>query len=273
MKKGGAESGPFSPRPLCLCVSSLTAVRKRRAIHQGSSGSLATGGRAAIGKGSIHQCALRSRFRQVEHPFHPPQITARGSEPADLETWPAESFQIVRNVSRARGGFWNPIRGSGFLLSASRGMAFQAKPRANFYSPLFGVSDARVSVAAAGSVSGSREGSCDRFCPVRGNDGQRLARLRRQVHFPAAGVARVMENRPAGKQTRPRRVLFSIPGAGLFFARAALRPSSITQHLIRQFTKNGPVPSSTLDVARCVYGFDSRSRSKETTTATSRKGV
>jgi hypothetical protein len=38
------------------------------------------------------------------------------------------------------GGFWNPIRGSGFLLPASRGMAFQAQPRANFYSPLFGVS-------------------------------------------------------------------------------------------------------------------------------------
>jgi hypothetical protein len=75
------------------------------------------------------------------NPFYPPRKTARGSKPADLETWPPESFQISRNVSRARGGFWNPIRGSGALLPASRGMAFQAKPRANFYSPLFGVSD------------------------------------------------------------------------------------------------------------------------------------
>jgi hypothetical protein len=100
----------------------------------------------------------------------------------------------------ARGGFWNPIRGSGFLLSASRGMAFQAQPRANFYSPLFGVSDARVSVAAAGSVFGSREGSCDRFCPVRVNDGPRLARVRRQVRFPAA-VGRACDGESTCRKT------------------------------------------------------------------------
>jgi hypothetical protein len=41
-------------------------------------------------------------------------------------------------------------------------------------------------------------------------------------------------------------------GAGLFFARAALRLSSSTQNLIRQFTKNGPVPSSTFDVPRAT---------------------
>jgi hypothetical protein len=56
----------------------------------------------------------------------------------------------------------------------------------------------------------------------------------------------VNADQPAGKQTRPR----PVQGAGLFFARAALRPSSITRNLIRQFTKNGPVPSSTFDVAR-----------------------
>jgi hypothetical protein len=75
------------------------------------------------------------------------EITARGSIPANLETSLRKSFQFSPGFSRERGGFWNPIRGSGFLLSASRGMAFQAKPRANFYSPLFGVSVARVFVA------------------------------------------------------------------------------------------------------------------------------
>jgi hypothetical protein len=64
--------------------------------------------------------------------------------------------------------------------------------------------------------------------------------------FSGSGVARVAGNQPAGKQTRPR----PAQGAGLFFAHASLRLSSIKRNLIRHFTKNGPVPTSTLGVAR-----------------------
>jgi hypothetical protein len=65
---------------------------------------------------------------------------------------------------------------------------------------------------------------------MRVNDGPRLARMKGSGPFSGSGVVRVIGDHPAGKQTRPRRVLFSIPGAGLFFARAALRPLSITRN-------------------------------------------
>jgi hypothetical protein len=38
-------------------------------------------------------------IRKAEYLFYPPGITARGSKPADLETWLPKSFQISRGGS------------------------------------------------------------------------------------------------------------------------------------------------------------------------------